>query len=411
MQENSAGPALDTAKAVFRSMGSAGVVWGAVFGAVSWILSSDQDTLSGLSQTVDNHFLFFQFGLPTILGLLVGITNLAVRYHNRMAEDRALLDQGVFPSQQVESLKWELLSEHEQSNLVDRFGHLDPKPTGRLTSLPPALPEFQKELQMAEPVRLDIADRLASEFQIPELSLQIPLEKHHADRVEVTRRKIVEQLDAYRAFTVPESLKEVLKDLYDFLPCTDREPSADERKTIDCVIASGTRWSMPLRVDEALRQHNLSGSEIIFTGNRPSYDDGSQPPVAEAQVMHHHLLSKDRTVPADLIHLEPRSRSSYESLQLVRPTLAKMSTVRDRPINVGLITSSYHMRRLLLQFLRIYRDYSFVDRTYCLTVPASVDFGRIVASTAPLEGQELTTLQMVISEYFKLVGGRIAGEL
>ena len=395
------------------------VVTGPTFAAIAWVHRTDHPILDIPSQMVDNHFLFFQIGLPVILG--ISAAHLMVIYDtswkwwtesgtaNSSAGDESDEDDHRYSIHQIEKLRWHELSLQTRQRLYAQFFTLEPKAVAPVTMVAP--PDVQLSAQERSPIPLDYADKIAASFGVELEPVAYPFDDDDLERLAASREAIMNDIRSRMELPLNKQLRTVLQELYDYLPCTEHQLSSTERRDVDCVLVTAARWSLQQRVDQAIAQFKLSGCDLVLAGGRPSYDESEQPPVAEAEIMYHYLCSREPEVEGSAhIHLETRSTSSFESLQLASPILTRIARNRSDRLHLALITSTYHMRRLHLQASHLYAHQSSISVISSLTVPAAVDFGRIAKEEGPLTGRALTIIQTFLSEYFKLIGGRAVGE-
>ena len=173
---------------------------------------------------------------------------------------------------------------------------------------------------------------------------------------------------------------------------------------------------MIYRIDEAHRIASESDHKptIILSGNHPVYDPAQPLPIGEAEAMDYYLRVTKHLLPtqADII-LESRARNTRETCVHVLPDLEALALKKGAPLGIILVSSPYHMRRFYLMMSRWLREYPLVVGSIsCATSTATFDLGLLTDPSSDKAVAERRTygLGVYLQEYFKLIGGRAAGE-
>ena len=395
---------------------SIAVVSAALFGSVKFILESDYPLFSSLSDFLSNEYLLFQFALPVITGLVVGICFVTVGAYLLFKRRPALIPSGPlltksigFPIEKIEKLNWSALDAAERDEQYAKFQQLAPRAVPVVAILAP--PNRQLELQSVSPIDLTHLRLFQHLWPKHTARIEFPLSESTFQSLNTMRHEIVDDIASRRTMRLDHKAILHLKSLYTYLSCGEEAPSHLDRLSIDIVIVAAARWSLSNRVDEAVKQNKIANSRIIFTGGSPSYDAGDQNPVAESEMMLHYSQALVSPPPLSRIHLETRSQNSIEALRNSLSSLVDLRKTNEQPLNLGIITSSFHMRRFDLQAREVFANSShIVGKLFRLNVPAAVDYGTFGAENKVMEGRELVVLQTFLSEYLKLIGGRSVGE-
>ena len=402
-------------KNLFAVLAAAGAATAAAYYFFQSLASYSSPKLKWLKEIASDseYAVTLQLAVPLFVGslfLLVGAFVALWRSSTRspVPERPAQTSGRMYSESKIEKLRWSSLTSLEQQELFDAHLQLAPIAQAPVEVLAPA--DIQLSLCTKEPIEL----RFISVFWIlcpdmQKMDISFPLTAQSFHTLNVLREKTIDRIRRDSSYTIPRSARAELRDLYDYLSC--RERAQGSPADLDAIVVAAARWSMPNRVSEASRLYRFSGAKIILTGGRPSYDDDRQAQIAEAEVMHFQLMRDGNAPRNEDVFLETRSRTSMEALINSRSMLARLAASKRKPLSIGLVSSTFHMRRFLIQAKHHYYCYpQLVSGIVPFVVPGAVDAREFFNDESPLSGRAQVVLQTFLSEYLKLICGRGVGE-
>ncbi len=205
---------------------------------------------------------------------------------------------------------------------------------------------------------------------------------------------------------------DALRRLYDYLSCQDQAPSTAQLRRLDLVVVAGARRAMNYRLDELLRILFQVSPTVILAGLAP-LDGTSAVPVSEADAMLYYLREERHFDTSQLeLVLDHRATDTTESLHHALGPIREKAHQLGRPVNVGLVTGPYHMRRMYYIAQHHWTPFAHaIGSIQPLPSGSSIDLRVLLdRSPASLERRNYG-FRVFIQEYLKLIGGRFVAEL
>ncbi|WP_158544553.1 ElyC/SanA/YdcF family protein [Blastococcus sp. TBT05-19] len=307
----------------------------------------------------------------------------------------------------VEKLRWDALPDEAKADLYKRFTALEPRhhlPLGLA-----AAPSVQARLQAHNPIRLDVLQGLLTAFGLDSSAVSLPTDNAGLLAVQDLDKPLARQIFEAAESGYSPVQAEAVGGLYDYLAAPDRGASSSDEEDCDVVLVPGARRGHAYRVDIALGIAQRSGAAIILSGSHPVYDVDQPLAIGEAEAMAYYLESKtlDRSI---RVYRENRALTSSETLFHALPDLVRLAFEKGRALQVIVVTSPYHMRRMMHLWDHVYADRSHVVRQVTGLRSTSqydrnVFFGPAFGSDARRYG-----IGIYVQELLKLYGGRVTGE-
>ncbi len=307
----------------------------------------------------------------------------------------------------------ELLQDHDRIALFEHYRALVPKVSKFEWISSPE--ENQLALQSERPLELSHLKHLLG--QTPNLSkcLAIPSNAETMKNIEEAVSLHLRHRASNEDF--PEEFRSGISQLYDYLSCSDRIPSLPEVPRIDALVTAGARLSAKGRVEESIKiLRQLKDGVIYLCGGFPQYESVNPLPVSEADILYHYYrnsIADDKFLAAKKVVIERRPRNYLEMAACMLNSLRGLRANLGRPVRIGLVTSPYGMRRLLWVFESYYKtSIPHIVESFVPIVATSEHLGRYMLfdrfSTHPNDSRY--KYEVFVTEYLKLIGGRIAGE-
>ena len=188
----------------------------------------------------------------------------------------------------------------------------------------------------------------------------------------------------------------------------------------DVVLVTGSRRGIDTKAGHA-RSIAASCEEwplMILAGGRPVYSDeeptyrGDLPILAEAEMLdwYQNRRHDQHRYPAELLVIEVRPRTLYETLQLsLEPIRAHVARL-GRPVHLAIITASFQARRagLLAHEHLVNRWPSIIWSVTTSCPPGDRELRFILRARNTDEIRR--EVEIYVGEIFKLIGGRASGE-
>jgi uncharacterized SAM-binding protein YcdF (DUF218 family) len=315
----------------------------------------------------------------------------------------------IIDDRRVERFRWELLEPELKAALYERFNALEPKHHIPRTITAPA--ELQRKLEAKRPLPFDVLRNLLEVFGFSSGDVLIPAGEERLTRVQGLNRPLADRIfESVEAGLSAEEVRAVGQ-LFACLSAENdgRQAGSGDLTSCDVVLVPGSRRGHRYRVDIALGIAQRSGATIILSGGHPLYDPDQPLAMGEADAMAYYLESK--TVDQSITVLrDSRARSTAETLLHVWPELVQLAVAKRGPLDMVVVTSPYHMRRLLTLC-----DAFFEDRTHVVRsvkgILSTASFDRNVFFSKDFDPvRRRYGIGVYVQEIFKLYGGRVTGE-
>lgn len=314
----------------------------------------------------------------------------------------------------VELFRWELLSPSERDELYENFTKLQGR--HHLPTRPLAPPTVQKSLQSERPIKLNLLETLRHEFTPLTPSLdkiaRFPMSMPELLELRKLQQPITEGILAAVNRGLSESELNVFRQLYDYMCATEWMTTTDQQANADLIVVLGARRGHTFRADAAIQVANVAKQASIFlSGGQPPYETNCEMLATEAEAMAYYIANK-RNITTHRFIVDNRARTTLESAMHAVIAAINLAAELSRPVNVVVVTSSYHLRRAWLVFDRVVSSFSStITSLRGYRASSYIDLNTILRSGVDEEGNDKRyAIGLYVLEYLKLFGGRAAGE-
>lgn len=316
----------------------------------------------------------------------------------------------VFPQNKISLLRWNGLTTREQTSLYQKYLRLAPRHHKPQFSTVPI--GIQKKLNKLNPIDIKPLQKFLKKLSLSINYVRLPITAEQYEYLHEKDKKVIERLSKTIRNGLSATQCSYLRKVYDYLACSELLATARQKQSADVVLVSGARWSHQHRIDEAIRVFTQSGCAFVLSGGCPEYDKDKHLPIAEADAMHYYLTAVKRITDKDAeIYVERRPRNTRETVFHSMEIFQCIRQKKKRPINVCLVTSSYHMRRLYLTMrLAAQARPDLIKKIFCATAPTTIDWNVLLTASKNSKKRRKFAFGAYVSEYFKLLGGRATGE-
>lgn len=314
----------------------------------------------------------------------------------------------------VELFRWEMLSTSEQTELYENFTKLQGR--HHLPTRPLAPPTIQKELQNHYPIELTLLENLRKEFSPTVASLQhitrFPMSMPELLELRKLHQPITEGILSSINYGLKQSQALAFRQLYDYLCATEWMAKPAQQVDVDMIVVLGARRGHSFRADAAIQVANSAKQATIFlSGGQPIYDNHKEKLATEAEAMLFYIKNI-RKVKTHKFIIDNRARTTLESAMHAVVAAINMAAELSRPVNIVIVTSSYHLRRTKLVFERVTNSFSpTIASLNGYRASSYIDWNTILKSENDEEGNDKKyAIGLYVLEYIKILGGRAAGE-
>jgi len=279
--------------------------------------------------------------------------------------------------------------------------------------------DLQRRLQQSHPLSMEPLVQLVQSFEVPflfELDIACPISNDQHQRMFGLDSEIAHHLSGVRVARggLTRDQRDAIAQVYDYL----RDRSTVERSLValenaDVLLVTGARNTVNYRLDRALELMATARENpyIVLAGDQPWYESEQQP-FTEAGAMASYLLRDldgQRPDPSRVV-LEERSRSFRENTFLSLDALQRICFERGRALTVVLITAPYALRRLFLIASTQWAGFPHVVGSI-LTAHGRTNWSLAAMQSDATSREHFSAgMSRWVNEYFKLFGGRAAGE-
>ena len=276
--------------------------------------------------------------------------------------------------------------------------------------------EEQKKIQNNSPIDFKPINQLIT-FLSLDCHLKIPCNNDEYSMIKPQLDKLCKQLWEFVNYKYPtlnskekDKFDNICNLVFDSLSAEDKTPNLK----LDFLFVPGARTL--LRVDKAGELYLNGFSEFIFlSGTTAKYSNESKEEISsitEAEAMQIHLTTDELTrenIPLTAIIRDKRGEAydTYDNVKTMKKELKKRKQA-DRPLSIGIVTSPYHLLRTYLMFLKFKQDDSIPS--YRKYINEIYRFASKSKYTKVTWLQSDAGIRTVLSEWWKIHGGRLVGE-
>jgi hypothetical protein len=209
-----------------------------------------------------------------------------------------------------------------------------------------------------------------------------------------------------------DNQRRAVMNMYDYLRCREIEDTDQRLGDVDAIIVPGGRRSIGGRLARAghVLQVSRNSPDLILSGSGPG-DDLMPPEMSEAKAMEY-FLKKSLQVPIEpsKLHLEHRATSLRETAELSLSYLSRIASDRTRPLVVAVITAPYVLRRCWLISRQAWDVHEHIVKEVLPTHGSTNLDASLLFATSKSFAEREYAFRYYLLEFYKLIGGRAAGE-
>lgn len=346
-------------------------------------------------------------------------------YNNFINENDRNLNLKI-PINYVRLLYWNKLPQSIKQILYERFLSMNSKSK---TSYAKVI-NISQQLELAESRKIDLLPLIEflRIFDIDEkllCNIKFPLSENEYSVLHGTEKSTndsqeniilsclktkLEQIQYYERLTNIQKQKTDL--LFNYLICNENQ-NIYEEENLDLIIVFGCRKrgiEYRMRKVVELIQKNPKTFIFITGGYDNNIEDGNVP-VSESAIMLYYLNNILKVNNRNII-IDENAKNTEENVIHSILQIKNIYILRERPINVAIITSPYHMRRSMLIFQYWISAIPKMIRHF-ICAPSDSIYNKnnwLGLCDNNLDTLKSDGLRLYIGEYFKLIGGRVTGE-